>query len=300
MIDSAEALQRWFRASGVDGPLHTCVGPLPQTGVALGRYTSAYADDTVHMVCPHPDSYRLSLMMEPLETCIWNGDKAVWGGTIGAQRFRLCAPEESGRWSRLSSCDIVNVFLPVSLVEHLAQARDDAPGTVLATCSFVHDRAVNTLVRQMLDGNALAGPLAVSACDHLATVLASYLLEHYARAPARTQAGGLCGARLRRVLRHLDEHCCEPLRNGDIAALCGMSAAHFSREFHRSVGFTPHRYLLKRRLEHACAALTRRGTRIVDVAQESGFASASHFARAFAAQYGMSPATWRGQQYCDG
>lgn len=300
MIDSAEALQRWFRACGVEGPLHTCVGPLPQSGVAVGRWTSERPDDVVRTVSPHPDSYRLALMMEPLETCIWNGDKAVWGGTVGAQRFRLCAPGERGRWSRLSSCDIVNVFLPISLVERLAHDRDDPPGTTLASSSFVHDRAVNTLVKQMLDAHALAGPLAESACDHLATVLASYLLEHYARTPARTQSGGLCGARLRRVLRHLDEHCCEPLSNGDIAALCGMSAAHFSREFHRSVGFTPHRYLLKRRLERACVALTRRGTRIVDVAQESGFASASHFARAFSAQYGMSPAAWRMQQFCDG
>jgi len=299
MIDSAEGLQEWFRACGVDGPLRACVGPLPQSGVALGRWTSAQPDYTVRAVCPHPDSYRLSLMLEPLEASIWNGGVSVWGGTIGAQRFRLCEPAERGHWSRLSGCDIVNVFLPVALVERLAQARDDPPGMALASSSFVHDRTVNTLVRQMLDGHALAGPLAVLACDHLATILVSYLLEHYARAPVRTQAGGLCGARLRRVLRHLEDHCCEPLSNVDIAAFCGMSAAHFSREFLRSVGFTPHRYLMKRRLEHACTTLACRGVRIVDIAQESGFASASHFARAFAAQYGMSPAAWRRQQFSD-
>jgi AraC family transcriptional regulator len=299
MIDSTEGLQQWFRASGVDGPLRACVGPLPQSGVALGRWTSAQPDYTVRAVCPHPDNYRLSLMMEPVEASVWSADKAVWGGTIGAQRFRLCAPGERGYWSRLSGCDIVNVFLPITLVERLAQARDDPPGMALASSSFVHDRNVNTLVHQMLDGHALAGPLAVLACDHLATILASYLLEHYARAPARVQHGGLCGARLRRVLCHLDAHCCEPLRNGDIAAFCGMSAAHFSREFHRSVGFAPHRYVMKRRLEHARTALACRGTRIVDIAQESGFASASHFARAFSAEYGISPAAWRRQQFSD-
>lgn len=299
MIDSAEALQRWFRASGVHEPLHDCVGPLPQSGVALGRWTSERPDASVRAMSPHPGSYRLSLMMEPLEACVWSGDRAVWGGTIGAQRFRLCAPGEQGRWSQLSACDIVNVFLPVALVERLVEARDDPPGTMLASSTFVNDRAVSTLVRQMLDAHALAGPLSALACDHLATILASYLLEHHARAPARVESGGLCGARLRRVLRHLDEHCCEPLSNSDIAALCGMSAAHFSREFHRSVGFTPHRYLMKRRLERACMALLRRGTRIVDVAQESGFASASHFTRAFSAHYGMSPAAWRRQQFRD-
>jgi AraC family transcriptional regulator len=300
MIDSAEGLRQWFRACGVEGPLRACVGPLPQSGVALGRWSSEEPDHTVRAVCPHPHSYRLALMLEPLEACVWNGGQAVWGGTIGAQRFRLCAPEERGHWSRLSGCDIVNVFLPVALVERLAQARDDPPGTALAECSFLHDRTVNTLVQQMLDGQALAGPLAALACDHLATILASYLLEHYANAPQRAAPGGLCGARLRRVLQHLDAHCCEPLSNGEIAAFCGMSAAHFSREFHRSVGFTPHRYLMKRRLEHARAALACATARIVDIAQESGFASASHFARAFSAQYGLSPAAWRRQQFRDG
>lgn len=299
MIDSTEALRQWFRASGVDGPLQVCVGPLPHSGAALGRWSSAQPDCTVRAVCLHPDTYRLSLMMEPLDACVWKGNTAVWGGTIGAQRFRLCTPGERGSWSRLSSCDIVNVFLPVRLIERLAQARDNPPGTALASLPFVHDRTVSTLVCQMLDGRTLAGPLAATACDHLAVVLASYLLEHYSHAPARSKSGGLAGARLRRALRYLDTHCREPVSNSDVAALCGMSAAHFSREFHRAAGLTPHQYLLKRRLEYACEALAQRGARIADIAHSAGFASASHFARTFLAQYGMSPAAWRRQQFCD-
>jgi AraC family transcriptional regulator len=72
-----------------------------------------------------------------------------------------------------------------------------------------------------------------------------------------------------------------------------MSAAHFSREFHRAVGLPPHRYVLTRRLEQACVALAGREARIVDIAEEFGFHSASHFTRTFTAQYGLSPAAWR-------
>jgi AraC-like DNA-binding protein len=47
----------------------------------------------------------------------------------------------------------------------------------------------------------------------------------------------------------------EPL---DVAALAGaahLSPAHFSREFRRAFGETPHQYLLTRRMERAAALL---------------------------------------------
>jgi len=231
-------------------------------------------------------------MMEPLDARIWQDNAPVWGGTIGANRFRLCPPEEQGSWRQLSGCDIVNVFLPVQLMDRLAAQRGGQVDAALAASEFTPDRMVFDLVRKMLDSQALAGPLAAEMCDSLVTALACYLLEHYSR-PAQGAASTLGGARLRRLLSHIAEHLGAPLANADLAALCGMSAAHFSREFHRAVGLPPHRYVLTRRLEQACAALASGEVRIVDIAEQFGFHSASHFTRAFVAQYGVSPAAWR-------
>jgi AraC family transcriptional regulator len=291
-MESVEELERWFRMAGVD-VLHACVGPLPASGAALGRWTSDGPRHAIRSVCPHPGTYRLALMLEPLDARIWQGNTPVWGGTIGANRFRLCPPEEHGSWSQLSGCDIVNVFLPVPLVDRLAAMRGGEVDGTLASGQFTSDRMVFDLVRKMLDAQALAGPLAAEMCDHLVTALACYLLEHYSRLSTAGEASTLGGARLRRVLRHISEHLDAPLANAELAALCGMSAAHFSREFHRAVGLPPHRYVLTRRLEQACAALAHREARIVDIAEEFGFHSASHFSRTFTAQYGLSPAAWR-------
>jgi AraC family transcriptional regulator len=74
-----------------------------------------------------------------------------------------------------------------------------------------------------------------------------------------------------------------------------MSAAHFSREFRRAVGLPPHQYMVKLRLERARDALLNADDRIVDIAQECGFADASHFSRAFATHFGMSPTSFRYQ-----
>lgn len=290
-MESLQELEGWFRRAGVEA-LRSCIGPLPASGAALARWSSEEPGRAIKSVCPHPGTYRLALIMEPLDARIWHGDTPVWGGTIGANRFRLCPPGEQGRWSQLSGCDIVNLFLPVQLVDRLALQRGEDAGSTLAASAFTSDRMVFDLVRKMLDAQALAGPLAGELCDHLAIALACYLLEHYSQ-PCEASASTLGGARLRRVLRHIAHHVDGPLANAELAALCGMSAAHFSREFHRAVGMPPHRYVLSQRLELARKALAGGQARIADIAEEFGFHSASHFTRAFTTQYGHSPTAWR-------
>jgi AraC family transcriptional regulator len=262
----------------------------------LGRWRSDRPDNAIRTVSPHPGSYRLALMMAPLEARIWAGSTPVWGGTIGTHRFRLCPPSEAGQWSRLSGCDIVNLFIPVALVDHYGRLRADGAASTLAVDSYVADRMVHDTVQKMIDAPAIGGPLAQQVCDSLVTVLVCYLLEHYARPAAPAEQGSLGGARLHRVLQHLAEHCAAPVSNGALAALCGMSEAHFTRAFHRAVGLPPHRYLLKLRLDRASAALRASDARVLDIAHNCGFASASHFARAFAAHFGVSPAEFRQRQ----
>ena len=49
----------------------------------------------------------------------------------------------------------------------------------------------------------------------------------------------------------------EPLGVRDLARAAGLSHAHFSREFRRTFGESPHAYLLTRRLERAASLLAR-------------------------------------------
>ena len=47
----------------------------------------------------------------------------------------------------------------------------------------------------------------------------------------------------------------EPLGVDDLARAAGLSRAHFSREFRRAYGESPHAYLLTRRLERAACVV---------------------------------------------
>ena len=53
----------------------------------------------------------------------------------------------------------------------------------------------------------------------------------------------------------IDARYAEPLDVAELARAAHLSTAHFSREFRRAFGETPHQYLLTRRMERAAALL---------------------------------------------
>jgi AraC-like DNA-binding protein len=85
----------------------------------------------------------------------------------------------------------------------------------------------------------------------------------------------------------------EPLDVDDLAAAAGLSRAHFSREFRRAFGESPHAYLLTRRLERAASLLRFTDRSIADVCFSVGLASVGSFTSSFTRTYGMSPTAYR-------
>ena len=85
----------------------------------------------------------------------------------------------------------------------------------------------------------------------------------------------------------------EPLDVGTLAAAAKLSPAHFSREFRRAFGDTPHQYLLTRRLERAAALLRNTDRTTSDVCFAVGLRSVGSFTTSFGRAYGLSPAAYR-------
>jgi AraC-like DNA-binding protein len=85
----------------------------------------------------------------------------------------------------------------------------------------------------------------------------------------------------------------EPLDVDDLAAAAGLSRAHFSREFRRAFGESPHAYLLTRRLERAASLLRFTDRSIADVCFSVGLASVGSFTSSFTRTYGISPTAYR-------
>jgi AraC-like DNA-binding protein len=80
---------------------------------------------------------------------------------------------------------------------------------------------------------------------------------------------------------------------GDMAGAAGLSRAHFSREFRRAFGESPHAYLVTRRLERAAALLRNTDRSVAEVCFSVGLQSVGSFTTSFTHTYGASPATYR-------
>jgi AraC-like DNA-binding protein len=85
----------------------------------------------------------------------------------------------------------------------------------------------------------------------------------------------------------------EPLDVDDLAQAAGLSRAHFSREFRRAFGESPHAYLLTRRLERAAALLRTTDRSVADICLSVGLQSVGSFTTSFSRTYGVSPTAYR-------
>jgi AraC-like DNA-binding protein len=79
----------------------------------------------------------------------------------------------------------------------------------------------------------------------------------------------------------------------DLARAAGLSRAHFSREFRRAFGESPHAYLLTRRLERAAALLRSTDRTVAQICFTVGLQSVGSFTTSFTRTYGMSPNGYR-------
>ena len=102
------------------------------------------------------------------------------------------------------------------------------------------------------------------------------------------------------IARHLlrakdlaDARFAEPLTVADLAESARLSPAHFSREFRRAFGETPHAYVLTRRLERAAAMLRMTDRTVAEICIAVGLSSVGSFTTTFTRVYGKTPTAYR-------
>jgi len=78
-----------------------------------------------------------------------------------------------------------------------------------------------------------------------------------------------------------------------LADAAGYSAPHFSRLMRSTVGCSPHRYVVRKRLERALRLLSETNLPIISIAAMTGFASQSHLTSTLVRALGTTPAQVR-------
>jgi len=131
-----------------------------------------------------------------------------------------------------------------------------------------------------------------SECLQRAEALLETLEQPAAPAPA-TVSQGLAPWQIRRVVAQVDSNLDTTIRNKDLAAVARLCESHFNVAFRKSVGQSPHEYIIRRRMERAQGLMLSTDKGLSEIAGECGFADQPHFTRLFRRVVGESPAAWR-------
>jgi AraC family transcriptional regulator len=131
--------------------------------------------------------------------------------------------------------------------------------------------------------------------DSLKTTLAIHLLRNYCTTLPRLSSyvDGLSAAKMTLIKDYINTHLDRDLKLTELSAIVQMSPYHFLRLVKKSLGITPHQYILQCRLDRAKYLLRSSNLDIAQIALRVGFCDASHLNRYFKKSLGMTPNQWR-------
>ena len=98
----------------------------------------------------------------------------------------------------------------------------------------------------------------------------------------------------RQIEAYIDERFADPMLGvSAVAAHFSYSGDYLGRVFNQHAGRSITEYIARRRMEHGARLLRDTGLPVGDVARQSGYLSASYFARVFRKYHGLSPVDYR-------
>lgn len=111
---------------------------------------------------------------------------------------------------------------------------------------------------------------------------------------------GLLAWHTRKVCAYIDSHIADRVFVADLGALVNLSVGHFSRAFRRTVGKTPHVFVMERRVELAAHYMLQTEASLTDIALRCGFADQPHLCKQFRKVMGQTPSAWRRARCVEG
>ncbi len=186
-------------------------------------------------------------------------------------------------------------YLPRNAIDDVTAEAGNRPIETLSYPPGTIDPAVLQLGTPLLRGFEHPQELPSLFVDHVTQALCLHLAHRYGGFQAKPSllSGGLSPRQAARAKDFLAAHFAEDITLRDVAQECRLSPAYFIRAFRRTIGVTPHQWLLRHRVERAKTMIANSTMSLGEIALACGFADQSHLTRIFKAVVGDSPGNWR-------
>lgn len=234
--------------------------------------------------------------------CIWHNDN---GGEYYTHRgnsyilqpnnFGIIAPGEvhSNHACNANARNLITFYLdPVELQTIGAQIKDSEVGEVEFRTDFYRNTdSLQALValHHMLNNST-------SSLERESTFLETFALLIKRHSVTRLHDGRVSSepGRVAKIIELFHAHLAEDVSLVDLAGRFDCTPYYLIRFFKKTIGLSPHAYLIQLRLEKA-KQLLGQGLSIVDTALDTGFADQSHLTRHFKARFGIPPGVYMRQ-----
>ena len=195
--------------------------------------------------------------------------------------------------------EVILCALDSNFIGSILSQLDRRPGAEPIIRPKFQDSAIRRLMTLLLEEVRAGAPSGKLYADSLAHALAIRYLQlgervRYQRVHPAVSA--LPPYALKRVLERIEHSFRSDVSLASLAEEAGYSRGHFLKMFRASMGMTPHRYVLKRRVDHAQSLLKRQELSIIDVAADCGFSSQAHLTQVFREHVGVTPGDYRRNQ----
>jgi AraC family transcriptional regulator len=179
---------------------------------------------------------------------------------------------------------------------HLSEAAEKANREIeLRSIPKFRDSRIKALMTAVNIERASGFPSGQLFLQSIEVALAAVLVHTYSLSMkgSRPVKGGLSDVGRRNVVDFVRSRISEDISLADMAAVTGVSIAHFSHIFKKSMGKSPHQFVLQQRVQYAKELLLSLNLRVIDIALASGFKTQQHFARIFRRMCGLSPTEYQ-------
>jgi AraC-like DNA-binding protein len=187
----------------------------------------------------------------------------------------------------------ISVYVPTFAFDQLNDDKLDATQLVLAPQAGPCNAELCRVVLAMKDEIDNPGPMGTLYRDTLGLQVLIHLVRPAACLTVQPSKGGLPPWRLRRTLEMLEANLAAAPSIRQLSATVGLTPAHFCTAFRQSTGYSPHRYLVNRKIAYAKELMADQRRSLTEIALSSGFGSSSQFSVAFRRVEGVTPSAYR-------